>query len=252
MIKALLGATALIAVTLSAVGSAVAEEGPELGLGGYYKTFSWAGANEPGSGPGAALHDSDQGARFDLPPISGLQIGLSRDPAPAAEGDDDIAPLRASADGEFRDLLSVSASYIDSFVGLDLAVTAGYGLAADEADGIYDPQHYSAGVDVGFSNFTVGGALGVADGGRPGDGLAWDAGATYSVGPWMIGASYFHGTGDGVGGGEDQLEALQSGVSYAFGPGITASANVLWSEWEGADGDNSAGFGGLLGMQVGF
>ena len=68
MIKALLGATALIAVTLSAVGSAVAEEEPELGLGGYYKTFSWAGANEPGSGPGAALHDSDQGARFDLPP----------------------------------------------------------------------------------------------------------------------------------------------------------------------------------------
>ena len=126
MIKAFLGATALIAVTLSTVTSAVAEEEPELGLGGYYKTFSWAGANEPGSGPGAALHDSNQGARFDLPPISGLQIGLSRDPAPAAEGDDDIAPLRANADGEFRDLLSVSASYIDSFVGLDLAEVMGW------------------------------------------------------------------------------------------------------------------------------
>jgi predicted porin len=271
MIKVFLGSMIFFAVGAAMIAPAMAEGEANLGLGGYYETFFWAddGSESTGSrrdlsatsplavsiaepGTRTNLLEDAQGTRYVLPRISGFQIGLSRDPAPATKDDGAAVPLRSTLNGELRDLLSVNASYIDSFVGFDLAVTAGYGLTTDDADGIYDPQHYSAGVDVGISNFTVGGALGVGDGGRVGDGIAWDAGATYSVGPWMIGASYFHGSAEGGGGGEDELDALQSGVSYAFGPGITARANVLWTEWDGADGDSSAGFGGVLGMQVGF
>ncbi len=271
MIRVLLGSMTLFAVGVAMIGPASAEDEANLGLGGYYETFFWSGEgseviggrrdlraanplsvniSEPGTRTN--LLEDPQETQYLLPRISGFQIGLSRDPAPATNDDGVAVPLRSTLNGELRDLLSVSASYIDSFVGFDLAVTAGYGLTTDDADGIYDPQHYSAGVDVGISNFTVGGALGVGDGGRAGEGIAWDAGATYSVGPWMIGASYFRGTAEGGDGGSDELDALQSGVSYAFGPGITASANVLWTEWEGAGGDGSAGFGGVLGMQVGF
>jgi predicted porin len=129
-----------------------------------------------------------------------------------------------------------------------------YRIAQDDRGGNDDPQQISAGLNLGFAGFTVGGSIGVEDSDRAQDGVGWDAGATYSTGPWAVGVTYFHSEVEGApGGGEDELDAAQAGVSYAVGPGITASANVLWAEWDGAGaGANADGLGAVFGMKMGF
>jgi predicted porin len=85
------------------------------------------------------------------------------------------------------------------------------------------------------------------------DGLAWDAGATYSTGPWTVGATYFHSEVEGApGGGDSELSSAQGDIAYAVGPGITASANALWADWDGQGGVDANGFGGVVGMHIGF
>ena len=52
--------------------------------------------------------------------------------------------------------------------------------------------------------------------------------------------------------GEDELAALEVGVSYAVGPGITASLSGLWGEWEDETGDDSSSIVGIAGLKIGF
>ena len=99
----------------------------------------------------------------------------------------------------------------------------------------------------------MGGSIGIEDSDRATNGHAWDAGATYSTGPWAVGVTYFQSSVSGTNSGDDDLQAAKAGVSYAVGPGITASANVLWADWDGgAAGSDADGWGGVVGMKIGF
>ena len=46
--------------------------------------------------------------------------------------------------------------------------------------------------------------------------------------------------------------ALEGGISYAIGPGITGSFSVMYAEWEPGNGEDADGIGGILGMKIGF
>jgi predicted porin len=184
------------------------------------------------------LSNDDHGLTYFTPRFSGFQFGASYVPAATSNGEGKNFPVQADRNNELHDLLSVGANFVESLGGFDVAVAAGYNRASDDTAGTDDPVQYSAGLNIGFASVTVGGSVGVEDSDRSTDGVAWDAGATYSIGPWMFGATYFHSEVEGgAGGGEDELDSLQGGVSYAVGPGITASANVLWAEWDGEGGD---------------
>jgi predicted porin len=199
------------------------------------------------------LSNDDHGLTYFSPRFSGFQIGASYVPAATNNGEGKNFPVQADKNSELHDLLSVGANFVESLGGFDVAVAAGYNRASDDTAGTDDPTQYSAGLNIGFASVTVGGSVGVENSDRPTDGVAWDAGATYSIGPWMLGATYFHSEVEGgAGGGEDKLDSLQGGVSYAVGPGITASANVLWAEWDGEDGEDADGVGGIIGMKIGF
>ena len=148
----------------------------------------------------------------------------------------------------------VGANFVESLGGVDVAIAGGYRRAENDGPD-KDPEQYSAGVNLGFAGFTVGGSIAIEDSSRAQDGLAWDAGATYSTGPWTVGATYFHSEVEGAaGGGDSELSSAQGGIAYAVGPGITASANVLWAEWDGQGGNGveASGFGGIVGMHIGF
>jgi hypothetical protein len=54
------------------------------------------------------------------------------------------------------------------------------------------------------------------------------------------------------GSGDDELTALEVGISYAVGPGITASLSGPWGEVEEEDGDDSSSIVGIVGMKIGF
>jgi predicted porin len=199
------------------------------------------------------LANDDHALTYFSPRFSGFQVGVSYVPAATNNGEGKNFPVQADKNSELHDLLSVGANFVESLGGFDIAVAAGYNRASDDTAGMDDPEQYSAGLNVGFSNFTLGGSVGVENSDRATDGVAWDIGASYSLGPWAVGATYFTSEVEGAdGGGEDELRAMQAGVSYALGPGITASANTLWAEWDGEGGEDAEGFGAILGMKIGF
>jgi predicted porin len=200
------------------------------------------------------LVNDDHALNYFSPRFSGFQVGVSYVPAATINGEGKNFPVQADKNTELHDLISVGANFVESFGGFDVAVAGGYRIAQDDTGGNDDPQQISAGLNLGFAGFTVGGSIAIEDSDRTTDGVGWDAGATYSTGPWAVGVTYFHSEVEGAaGGGEDELDSAQAGVSYAVGPGITASANVLWADWDGeAAGTNADGFGGILGMHIGF
>ena len=52
--------------------------------------------------------------------------------------------------------------------------------------------------------------------------------------------------------GEDDVMAIEGGVSYAVGPGISASASVLYVDWEGANKADADGAMGVIGLKYSF
>ena len=199
------------------------------------------------------LANDDHALNYFSPRFSGFQVGVSYVPAATINGEGKNFPVQADENSELHDLLAVGANFVESFGGFDVAVAGGYRVAQDDTGGMDDPEQYSAGLNLGFAGFTVGGSIGIEDSDRATDGTAFDVGATYSTGPWAVGATYLNTSVEGAaGGGDDDMQALQGGISYAVGPGITASANVLWAEWDGEGGEDADGFGGVVGMKMGF
>jgi hypothetical protein len=109
-------------------------------------------------------------------------------------------------------------------------------------------------VNLGFAGITVGGSFALEDSDRPTDGWGADAGITYSTAPWSVGITGFYSEVEGTSGnGEDKLLAINGGVSYAIGPGITSSLNVMYADWDGGNsGADADGIGGILGLKIGF
>jgi predicted porin len=199
------------------------------------------------------LANDDHALNYFSPRFSGFQVGVSYVPAATINGEGKNFPVQADENSELHDLIAVGANFVESFGGFDVAVAAGYRVAQDDTGGNDDPEQYSAGLNLGFAGFTVGGSIAIEDSDRATDGTAFDLGATYSTGPWAVGATYFGSSVSGAGGGgDDDMQAIQGGISYAVGPGITASANLLWAEWDGGGGADADGFGGVVGMKMGF
>ncbi len=182
------------------------------------------------------------------PRFAGFQVGASYTPNIVGTGDGSVQP----ADNQgLQHGISVGVNYVNSFGGVDLAVAGGYRLAqqGDDVPGDPDdPQLFSAGLNVGFSGFTIGGSIAIEDSDRETDGTGWDAGASYSTGPWTVGATVLSSEVDG-----DNLEtlAIEGGLEYAIGPGITGSLSVLFAEFESDTGD-ADGVVGVVGLAYSF
>jgi predicted porin len=199
------------------------------------------------------LINDDHALNYFSPRFSGFQVGASYVPAATINGEGKNFPVQADKNAELHDMISVGVNFVESLGGVDVAVAGGYRRADDDRAGMKNPEQFSAGLNLGFAGFTIGGSLAVEDSSRATDGTSWDAGAVYSTGPWSVGVTYFHSEVEGAtGGGESDLNDVQGGISYAVGPGITASANALWADWDGQGGVDANGAGGVVGMKMGF
>ena len=198
------------------------------------------------------LMNDDHALNYFSPRFSGFQVGVSYVPAATINGEGKNFPVQGDENTELTDLFSVGANFVETFGNFDVAVAGGYRIASDDTGGNDDPQQISAGLNVGFAGFTVGASVAFEDSDRSTDGTGFDVGAVYSTGPWSVGVTYFHSEVEGAAaGGDDTLDSFTAGVSYAVGPGITASASVLWAEWDGEAAD-ADGVGGVIGMKMGF
>lgn len=197
------------------------------------------------------------------PRFAGFQVGVTYAPSVVGTGDGKNFPVQADKNTEFNDGVAVGVNYVQEFDGFDIAVAGGYRHATapdDSGAGGNLPGNqgnlnmYSAGANVGFAGFTVGGSYGREDSGRATEGDAWDVGVSYATGPWSVGAMYFGNNIDGDPATVDgfELTAIQGAVGYSVGPGIETSFSVLYGQWDQDEGGKQDGVQGIFGIAFSF
>ncbi|MEM7171739.1 MAG: porin, partial [Pseudomonadota bacterium] len=154
------------------------------------------------------------------PRFSGFQFGASYAPAVAGTGDGQNRPANKNA--QLHDMWAVGANYVQSFDGIDVAVSGGLaGASSTNGSGADDPLVYSVGVNLGFGGFTVGGSWAQEDSDTAQNGWGASAGVSYATGPWSVGIDGFLSETDGTGADDQNLTSAQIGVGYQVGPGIS-------------------------------
>lgn len=241
--------------------------------------------------------DSDNTVTYFTPRVQGFQLGTSFQPTVTDDRDDrrlraivdrsgTLGPI-APNDQDFFDErfgiaeetarqgtngISFGTNYIRSFQGVDLALSGGYRTILDEDPNLFGsrPEQWSAGVNVGYAGFTLGGSWALENSelpngeDHPHDGHSFDVGASYRIGPWAVGLTYFQSAVTGLSAfqadeedtvetpGDDKVKSLEAGLEYSIGPGITTSFSVLYAEQERGDGVKNDGTLGIVGLSLTF
>ena len=231
---------------------------------GWLSTFVPAGdANTGGGGfrtPRVSTYldwNNDENIiTYFTPRFSGFQVGVTYAPTVSQSGDGANFPVQADNDTEFNNGFAAGVNFVESIQDIDVAVSGGYrrSEAPDAFDvvDIEDLEQYSVGANIGYAGFTVGGSYAQEDSSRTTDGNSWDVGGSYATGPWSVGVNYFTSEVEGAASDEDEVDAFKGGVSYAVGPGITASASVLYVDWEGGNDIDADGVMGIVGLKYNF
>jgi predicted porin len=192
--------------------------------------------------------DSEKLTYF-TPRIAGFQLGVSYTPDNCEENGGGIAACGGTYSGaepdnnigQFSEVFELGANYVQKWGDFNVAISGGYGTSDVEASpvgvNLDDRRQFSLGFNVGFGGFTVGGAW-LDDDDRSGaaagiDATDWNLGLRYVTGPWGVGITYAQKEFDLAGGGEDELQVLEVGGSYALGPGVDLTAGVQWCELDG-------------------
>lgn len=195
-------------------------------------------------------NDSEKITYF-TPRFSGFQFGASYIPEPGQDNYQQVDEETVS----FRDGFSLGANFVESFGGFDIAVSGRYDWADDKATGS-DPQVWSAGINLGFAGFTVGGSYADADDMDANSGRGFDVGASYETGPWGVSVTYFNGKADGPGTvtapDDAEYQAYEGAVAYALGPGITTFGSVAFQDLEASDGNETETWSVVGGFKLRF
>jgi predicted porin len=173
------------------------------------------------------------------PRFAGFQLGLSYTPSLAGGlggSSGSYGNLPDNTVGAQEKIVEIGANYVNSFGGIDVAISAGYltGSLEQDAAGFDDQEVFTLGTQIGFAGFTFGGGyqknnLGVA---LDEDLEQWNVGLTYGFGPFTVGAGYGYGSQTYVGGVEDELSTIEVGGTYEMGPGISLMAGYFNYEFD--------------------
>jgi hypothetical protein len=194
----------------------------------------------------AGVHYTNSFGGFDVNAAAAYGISFR----PEGPGFDTVAAL-----GDYGDEQFVKAGLVVGFAGFSVGGSFGYQFEGDigsltaerSAFFLTGPQSSVDFTDVTNDSHTYSATAATSQ-----RGFSYDVGISYSNGPWAIGATYFKGEEEGTvfnddfvapdhddyelgSRDEDQTTAINVGVSYTLGPGISANAGVMWAEWDGED-----------------
>lgn len=211
--------------------------------------------------------NDENGISYFTPRFAGFQLGLTYTPTIDGGGDGSNQPADTDCSGagntcDGSNGFSAGLNFVESFNGFDVAVAGGFRTATEtisigSGEGTDQLYQYSAGLNLGFGGFTVGGSFGLEDSDQTTEGHSWDAGVSYSTGPITVAATYFQSEseGDRTISGEDELMAAKVAINYTLAPGIITSGTIMYAEWEGEDSntDNDVeGIVGIIGLRYNF
>ena len=195
------------------------------------------------------------------PRFGGVQFGVSY----ARDG---LQDNNAQLDINGRSLTNIvdfGANFVQSFGPVDIAVSGRYGIAFDDAPGD-DPEIYAFGANVGFFGVTIGGSFAEQNNAGFDDGQSYDAGVSYTTGPWGVSFTYFHGSNvdeesafNGAAfGNDEELDQYLLGVTYKLAKGVTLLGFGAYVDFQedtgdaGGSGDDVDGFVIGTGIKISF
>jgi len=205
-----------------------------------------------------AQNGDAQRLTYFTPRFSGLQAGVSYTPNSLedANGFSDLRAARANG-------WSPGLNYTNTLGGIRIAASAGLAYypaldaaASNTANG-NAIKDWSAGLNLGFGDFTVGGAYRVVDAPlATTDGSAWSIGAAYQSGPIAIHISYLQSTVNGTATvGDDVFKIGHLTGAYTMGPGVDLIGSIFtlsYKDEAGAAANNNSGSGGVVGIRLTF
>jgi len=229
-----------------------------------FGTDSEANFRQPSLSTYITLHNDANTVSYQTPRFAGFKFGASFTPNASNTG---AAQFNTGDENTIEhNAFSLAANFSREFGNVTVNAAGGWERSNEaENNGDEEADAFSGHVNVAVAGFSLGGGVAVLDSENftgsdnnqavRNDGFSWDVGATYSTGPWTAQVNFLKSEVEGgPGPGEDENRFIQGAIDYALGPGITVSASVLNSEWDGGDpGDTEvSGTFGVLGTTVTF
>jgi outer membrane protein OmpU len=175
------------------------------------------------------------------------------------------------------EIYGIGALYVNTFGNVGVKVSGGW-VTYDVAATTGRSQEWSAGTQLSYAGFTVGGSyrdiqqnqagntnnLTIASATTDSSGYVWDAGIQYASGPYAVSAIYFKSVAEGTigsaaGQGEDVVEVYQVSGKYSLGAGVDVLASVGHVEYDDetaktatADANHNKGWAVMTGMSLAF
>lgn len=187
------------------------------------------------------------------PVISGFQGGVSYTP----EADDDSrATAGNSTDADdadpSSDVWDLAVRYQGDLANdTKLTIGGAYTIAQVETGSGEDRQAWNIGAVLGFKGFNVGAAYQNDDEGDANNDVDYfSVGADYTMGDYVLGASYYN-KNDDVGTQVD-TDRYTVGLTYKAGPGVSFRGSVEYLEADISGGSDFNGTAVLLGTSIDF
>lgn len=230
-----------------------------------------AGTNDQsGSGNTTAIvTDNDaEGITYVAPTFYGLTVGATYKPG-NSEDNRGATTIGSATTGE---IFGAGALYANTFGGVGVKVSAGwatYDLNQTGSNSNDQLNEYSAGTQLSYAGFTLGGSYRQVNANRLGNatgidfgGNAWDVGLSYASGPYAVSVAYFKSkaegtssTGAGVSNGQDEIEFYQLSGKYNLGAGVDVLASVGHAKYEDETGlaqNENKGWAVMTGLSLQF
>jgi len=184
-----------------------------------------------------------QKVSYFTPKFYGFQLGATYTPGADYAGlfEDGTGALNSSVLAEDRDFgrtYVVSAAYDGKMGPVTLGADIAYGNTSPTIAGMKNFSEYAAGLNVGFSGFTVGAGYKIRDFDEKGmkDSQAFDVGVGYENGPYAISASWFMSKAGKIAGAKmPKLDIYQVSGSYKLGAGVSAFATFGYVDLNNKD-----------------
>jgi outer membrane protein OmpU len=202
----------------------------------------------------------DMKIAYYTPVFSGFQVGASLTPS---NSEADTMPAVGGTAGTDTQEYNIALGYLSKLGGVDVSADVSYSEIHGEVAS--SSKGWRAGINLGFGNVVVGGSYRdtseldslVAGTSSSPEETSFDAGITYSSGPWAVGINYLSVSAPLATStpGDDAATQIFLGASYSLGPGVDLLGNVFRATWEdesSADSANNDGWGALAGISVSF
>ena len=108
-----------------------------------------------------------------------------------------------------------------------------------------NPDLWSAGLNLGFAGFTIGGSYAEQNDAGTEDGEVFDVGVSYETGPWGFSFTFQHGENvdDENPGTDEELDQYLLGISYKLAKGVALNAYGAYVEFDEDVSDGGSGNG---------